>query len=145
MKNTGIWMDKEKAYIIDIKENNEDITTIFSEIEDYRIHGGSGTRFKGGPQDVVQDSKYLEREKHQFKKYFKKIIPLIENASGIVIYGPAETGEKFNKELEENYKQVGAKVKAVLKADSMTENQTKALIRDYFKKSKSNYNSIKEF
>ncbi|WP_299215172.1 hypothetical protein [uncultured Aquimarina sp.] len=133
MKNIGIWMDKEKAFIIDIKENDEDMTTIFSEIEDYRIHGGSGTRFKGGPQDVVQDSKYLEREKHQFKAYFKKIIPYIENADSIVIYGPAEAGEKFNKELEENYKEIGKKVKAVLKADSMTENQTKALIRDYFK------------
>ncbi|WP_299431290.1 hypothetical protein [uncultured Aquimarina sp.] len=133
MKNTGIWMDKEKAYIIDIKENKEDMITIFSEIEDYRIHGGSGTRFKGGPQDVVQDSKYLEREKNQFKTYFKKIIPYIENADKIVIYGPAEAGEKFHKELEENYKKIGKKVKAVLKADSMTENQTKALIRDYFK------------
>ncbi|MFD2564341.1 hypothetical protein [Aquimarina rubra] len=136
MKNTGIWMDKEKAYIIDIQESNEDMTTIFSEIEDYRIHGGSGTRFKGGPQDVVQDSKYLEREKHQFKNYFKKIIPYIENADSIVIYGPAESGEKFLKELETNYKKIAEKVKAVLKADSMTENQTKALIRDYFKKQK---------
>jgi len=133
MKNTGIWMDKEKAYIIDIKENNEDMITIFSEIEDYRIHGGSGTRFKGGPQDVVQDSKYLEREKNQFKAYFKKIIPHIENADMIVIYGPAEAGKKFNKELAENYKDIGNKVKAVIKADSMTENQIKALIRDYFK------------
>ncbi len=136
MKNTGIWMDKEKAYIIDIQESNEDMTTIFSEIEDYRIHGGSGTRFKGGPQDVVQDSKYMEREKHQFKNYFKKIIPYIENADSIVIYGPAESGEKFLKELETNYKKIAEKVKAVLKADSMTENQTKALIRDYFKKHK---------
>ncbi|WP_299249657.1 hypothetical protein [uncultured Aquimarina sp.] len=133
MKSTGVWMDKEKAYIIDIKENDEDMTTIFSEIEDYRIHGGSGTRFKGGPQDVVHDSKYLEREKNQFKAYFKKIIPHIKNADTIVIYGPAEAGEKFNKELTENYKDIGKRVKAVLKADSMTENQTKALIREYFK------------
>jgi len=133
MKNTGIWMDKEKAYLITLNEDNNDMITILSEIEDYRIHGGSGTRFKGGPQDVVQDSKYLEREKNQFKAYFKKIIPYIENADSIVIYGPAEAGEKFNKELSKNYKEIGNKVKAVLKADSMTENQTKALIRDYFK------------
>ncbi|WP_378182635.1 hypothetical protein [Aquimarina sp. SS2-1] len=136
MKNTGIWMDKEKALIIEVQENTEDTTTIFSEIEDYRIHGGSGSRFKGGPQDVVQDSKYLERKKHQFKAYFKKIIPYIEKADNVVIYGPAEAGEKFYKELATNYKNIAEKIKAVLKADSMTENQTKALIRDYFKKPK---------
>ncbi|WP_299183841.1 hypothetical protein [uncultured Aquimarina sp.] len=145
MKNVGIWMDKEKAYIINVKENNEEMTTIFSEIEDYRIHGGSGTRMKGGPQDVVQDSKFLEREKHQFKSYFKKIIPLIKNSDTIVIYGPAEAGEKFKKEIDENYGDLSKKVKAVLKSDSLTENQTKALIRDYFKKNKSKYNTIKEF
>ncbi|MBQ4802958.1 hypothetical protein J8L88_08880 [Aquimarina sp. MMG015] len=137
MKNIGIWMDKEKAYIINVKENNEEMITIFSEIEDYRIHGGSGTKIKGGPQDVVQDSKFLEREKHQFKSYFKKIIPLIKDSDAIVIYGPAEAGEKFKKELDENYYSLSKKVKAVLKSDSLTENQTKALIRDYYKNNKS--------
>ncbi|MBG6131836.1 hypothetical protein IWQ47_003422 [Aquimarina sp. EL_43] len=134
MKHIGIWIDKEKAHVISVKEDSEDMTTILSEIENFRIHGGSGTRLKGGPQDVVQDSKYLEREKHQFKAYFKKIVPLIKDADRIVIYGPAETGEKFNKELITNYKDIGEKVKDVLKADSMTDNQTKALIRSYFKK-----------
>ncbi|EZH74737.1 hypothetical protein ATO12_08330 [Aquimarina atlantica] len=134
MKHIGIWIDKEKAHIISVKEDSEDMTTVLSEIENFRIHGGSGTRLKGGPQDVVQDSKYLEREKHQFKAYFKKIVPLIKDADRIVIYGPAETGEKFNKELTTHYKDVGEKVKDVLKADSMTDNQTKALMRSYFKK-----------
>ncbi|WP_405208049.1 hypothetical protein [Aquimarina sp. LLG6339-5] len=137
MKNTGIWIDKQKAYIIDIEDNNENLTTVFSEIEDYHIHGGSGTRFKGGPQDVVQDSKYLEREKHQFKTYFKSIITLIKNSDTIVIYGPAEAGEKFKKEIDENYRDLSKKVKDVLKSDSLTENQTKALIRNYYKNNKS--------
>jgi stalled ribosome rescue protein Dom34 len=133
MKHIGIWIDKEKAHIISIKEE-EDMITIPSEIENFRIHGGSGTRLKGGPQDVVHDSKYLEREKHQFKAYFTKIIPYIKDADKIVIYGPAETREKFGKELTTNYKDIGKKVIDVLKADSMTDNQTKALIRSYFEK-----------
>ncbi|WP_106793408.1 hypothetical protein [Aquimarina sp. Aq78] len=134
MKHIGIWIDKEKAHVILVKEDNEDMTTIVSGIENFRIHGGSGTRFKGGPQDVVQDSKYLEREKHQFKTYFKNVASHIKDADKIVIYGPAETGEKFSKELEINYKEISKKVKDVIKADSMTDNQTKALVRSYFKK-----------
>jgi len=134
MKNIGIWMDREKAYIISIYEGKESLTTVYSNIDDFRIGGGSGSRLKGGPQDVVQDSTYLGREKNQFKIYFKEIVQYLKNPNTIVIFGPAEAGEKFNKKLQKKYKLIGNKVEAVIKADSMTLNQIKALIRDYFKK-----------
>ncbi|GAA4272857.1 hypothetical protein U6A24_06210 [Aquimarina gracilis] len=136
MKNIGIWIDKEKAHIIHVKDDGEDMTTIQSNIENFRIHGGSGTRLKGGPQDVVQDSRYLEREKNQFRVYFSELVPYIKDADKVAIFGPAEAGEKFNKELQENYKDIFNKVEGVFRADSMTDNQTKALVRDYFKKYK---------
>lgn len=132
MKNIGIWIDKEKAYIISSKNDKITIDTIQSEIEAFNIGGGSGTKFKGGPQDVVQDSKYLEREKHQLKSYFREIASKIKNADTIVIFGPAKTNEKLYKELKKNYKGISVKVKAVKKADSMTINQVKALVRDFF-------------
>lgn len=131
-KNVGVWLDKEKALIVSVENGNESMNTIMSEVENFHIHGGSGTKFKGGPQDVVQDSKYLEREKHQLKGYFKDVTSEIEDAHSIVIFGPAQTKEKFRKELQENYKAISAKVKAVKTVDSMTENQLKALVRDSF-------------
>jgi len=134
MKNVGVWIDKEKAHIITISDGTEKMKTVFSEIENFHIGGGSGGKFKGGPQDVVQDSKYLEREKQSFKSYFKEISQYLKKADSIVIFGPAEAGEKFNKRLQKKYKLLGNKVKAVIKADSMTPNQTKALIRNHFKK-----------
>ena len=133
MKNIGIWIDKEKAHIVTMENGNATMNTINSEIENYRIHGGSGTRFKGGPQDVVQDSRYLEREKNQLKIYFKEIASKTKNADALVIFGPAEIKEKLNKELQDKYKDLSLKVKAVNTADSMTENQIKALIRNFFK------------
>ena len=132
MKNIGIWLDKEKAYIIRLVNGKEDIEMIISEVENFRPHGGSGTRFKGGPQDVVQDSRYLEREKHQLRAYFKDIIAQLKQADAIVIFGPAETKDKLVKELRSNYKELSAKIKAVNTSDSMTENQLKALVRDSF-------------
>jgi stalled ribosome rescue protein Dom34 len=132
MKNIGIWLDKEKAYIVSLKNDKTSIDTIQSEIETFNIGGGSGTRFKGGPQDVVQDSKYLEREKHQLRAYFKEIASQLKNTNEIVIFGPANTNEKFYRELEENYKDIYVKIKAVKKADSMTDNQIKALVRNFF-------------
>lgn len=133
MKRIGIWMDKEKAHIMRLIGEKEEFETIFSELEFFNPKGGSRTRTtKWGPQDVVQDSKYLEREKHQLKAYFNKLVEAISDAEAIAIFGPAETNEKFRKELANNHKALASKLKTVTKIDSMTENQIKALVRDYF-------------
>ena len=81
---------------------------------------------------MVQDSKYLEREKHQLKLFFKELATTINDADVIVIFGPGDTNAKFFRELNENYKTLALKVKSVKKADSMTENQLKAMVADFF-------------
>ena len=133
MKQTGIWLDKEKAYIVSIDNENETFETVLSNIEHFNAHGGSGTKLKGGPQDVVQDSKYLEREKQQLKQYFKTIASHINDTNALDIFGPADTNEKFGKVLHKNYKSLSTKIKGIEKADSMSVNQVKALVRDFFK------------
>ncbi|MGB5500468.1 MAG: hypothetical protein WBM77_16170 [Maribacter sp.] len=135
MKNIGIWLDKEKAHLVTLTEDSEKFETIVSEIEVFRPHGGSGTKSaKWGPQDVVQDSRYLEREKHQYKVYFKDLAKSLKTADAIALFGPAETAAKFKKELDENYRSLAAKVKSVTKVDSMTNNQIKKLVREFFGK-----------
>ncbi|MCM4168106.1 hypothetical protein KCTC52924_03659 [Arenibacter antarcticus] len=137
MKNIGIWMDKEKAHIVRLTGEQEGFETIMSDLEFYRPSGGSGTKSaKWGPQDVIQDSKFLEREKHQLKTYFDHLANAIKDADAIALFGPGDTNEKFKKELTNNYKPLATKLKTVIKSDSMTENQVKALVRDYFKKGK---------
>ena len=132
MKQVGIWIDKREAKIVSIKDGNEHLDTIASNIEDFHVSGGSGTRLKGGPQDVVQDSRYLERERHQLTGFFKDIIKCIAGADTIVIFGPAQTGGKLNHELSEKLSHLYSKVKSVEKADNMTDNQMKAWVRDYY-------------
>ena len=134
-KRTGVWLDKDKAIIVTLYDHQTSVNTILSKLEHFRPHGGSGTRFKGGPQDVVQDSKFLEREKHQLKNYFKNLAKELKSANAIVLFGPAETCLKFNKELKERYKDISAKVKDVVKADSMTKAQIKSWVKHFFKSS----------
>ena len=134
MKKIGIWLDKEKAHLVTIKNEDVGFKTITSEIEFFHPKGGARSKTRWGPQDVVQDSKYLEREKHQLKLYFKELAKTIEDAEAIAIFGPADTNDKFYKELKENYKTLALKVKTVEKADSMTENQVKAMVRNFFNK-----------
>ena len=133
MKKTGIWLDKKKALVVELENGNETLLTVKSNVEDFHISGGSGTKLKGGPQDVVQDSKYLEREKHQLSNYFKELATKIDNSEELVLFGPAGTNEKFYKELQKKYKDISKKVKDVVKADSMTSNQIVALVKKYYK------------
>ncbi len=134
MKKIGIWLDKEKAHLVTIKNEDVGFKTITSEIEFFHPKGGARSKTRWGPQDVVQDSRYLEREKHHLKLYFKELAKTIEDAEAIAIFGPADTNAKFYKELDKNYKTLALKVKTVEKADSMTENQVKALVREFFNK-----------
>lgn len=141
MIKTGIWLDKKVAYVIsDDLNGHQRLEVIFSKVETFHVHGGSGTRQKGGPQDVVQDRRYLERENHQLKNYFKEIVGHIEVCDQVVIFGPAETGQKFKKELDQNYESLALLVSEVVITDSMSKNQMKALVRDYFTANSSGVN-----
>jgi stalled ribosome rescue protein Dom34 len=133
MKKTGIWIDKDKALIVTLENEYEGFQTITSNVDHFNVHGGSGTRQKGGPQNVVHDSKYLEREKSQLKQYFKNLAEIIEDSDALVLFGPAKTCEKFSESLHENHKILSTKIQGVRKADSMTDNQVKAWVRDFFR------------
>ncbi|MBO6607505.1 hypothetical protein [Psychroserpens sp.] len=132
MKRAGIWIDKEKAHIVTLEGELEQMATVTSDIERYRVKGGTGSRFTSGPQDVIKDSTFLNREKQQFKNYFKAIISKVSDADQLVIFGPAGTNEKLKSEVDNNYKTLSSKVIAVVKADAMTDNQIKAWVRDFF-------------
>ncbi|MDC6365944.1 MULTISPECIES: hypothetical protein [Flavobacteriaceae] len=132
MKQIGIWLDKQEALILVLENGEERFFTIPSELDFYNPKGGSRSKTRWGPQDVVQDSKYMEAEKHQLKRYFAKIVKTLEDIDELVIFGPAEAREKFTKELEQNHLNVASKIKVNQKTDSMTQNQFKALVKRSF-------------
>lgn len=135
MKKIGIWLDSKNAFVVHINKDGESMTKIASGIEFFNRTGTSGSRKKwGGTQDITHEQNYLEREKQQFKKYFKEIANTVSNVDELVLFGPAGINDKLKKELEESYPTIGDKIVATQKTDSMTENQTKALIREFFKK-----------
>lgn len=132
MKQIGVWLDKRNAHIVDIDNDRVSLNTIVSEVEDFHPSGGFGLGYKGSPQDAMAEDKYLEREKQQLKKYFKNIVSAVSDAQDLVIFGPAETGEKLYKELTESYSDIKAKVRDVVTTDSMTKNQIKAWVKVFF-------------
>lgn len=135
MKNIGIWIDKEKSHIVYLSDSGEKLETVFSEIEFFNRTGTGGSRTKtGSTQNITHESTYTEREKSQLKAYFTSLANAVKDADAIALFGPSNTNEKFSKYLKEHHIPLALKVKTVAKADSMTENQVKALVRDFFKK-----------
>ncbi|WAC02323.1 hypothetical protein N7U66_00775 [Lacinutrix neustonica] len=132
MKKTGIWLDKDNAKIVTLENEKVTVTTVASNMDHFHVKGGSGSKGKGGPQDVVQDSTYLDKEKQQLKDYFKNIVSKIKDTEALALFGPAQTNEKFSKELHDNYADLGSKIVGLKKVDSMTDNQVKALVKDFF-------------
>lgn len=131
MTKVGIWIDKREAKILSVDNGGKLLATVTSGVEEFRPAGGSGTRMKGGPQDVVQDSKYSEREKHQLKAYFKEVVEELPELDALVVFGPASTGANFKKELLTNYKEISSKLVGVETTDVMTENQLIAWVKQY--------------
>ncbi len=132
MKRTGIWLDKQEAHIVVLDNGDERIFKVLSEVDFFKPKGGARSKTKWGPQDVVQDSRYLEREKHQLKKYFENLTEKVSDADQLVIFGPAETPNQFLDALKMRNPELASKIKKVETVDSMTENQFKALVKKSF-------------
>ncbi len=133
MKQVGIWLDKQEAIGIVLENNKVTEFLVESELDFFNPKGGSRSKTRWGPQDVVQDSKYLETEKHQLRRYFSSIVDTLGEVDELAIFGPAEAPEKFMKALEDNYPQLANRVKTQEKADSMTKNQFAAMVKEFFK------------
>lgn len=134
MKKAGIWIDRKKAVIIRLDIEDTQVETHISKIENTDSDfSGSKDFERSGAQEIVKDRRVLEIKKHSIKNYFKQVSSNLEDMDSIVIYGPADIPLIFNKELESNYPNLHKKVVDVLKADSMTDNQIKAMVSNYYK------------
>lgn len=132
-KNAGIWLDSEKAYIVWMLKGKIEVDRIESSIDHFHIHGGYGSSKPYLAQDARSEKKLNEKHKHQKKDFFHAIIKHVSLASSIVVYGPAGTKDDLAREMNESTTFV-PRILDVLSADSMTTNQMKALVRNYYSK-----------
>ena len=130
--HTGIWIDTKQAKIININGKEHKIDVILSDIDTKeREDGERGNQGRFGEQ-------YLDPEKHkhnklneQSKAFFKQIINTIKKESSYVIFGPSSMKLKLEGEIKE-HKDLKSKIDGVKTADSMTDNQLAAWVRDFY-------------
>ncbi len=129
----GIWIDKKKAILITLKGGKEDGRQIFESdvITRERIEGESKAFGRFGDQFLNEERKKEAREELQIKDFVEDMAEQLRDAEEIVIFGPAEMKTELKKHLEKDHR-LSLKIKGVESADSMTENQVAAWVRDYF-------------
>jgi stalled ribosome rescue protein Dom34 len=135
MKKVGVWLDKRVAYVF-LKNDSgaEEMRTVFSKTEERdEISKAYRDRIKQGATERLSDKKLLEYDKNELNLYFTDIVNHFQDADEIVLFGPSLTAERLYKRLEVQYPLIKAKVKDVIKSDSMTKNQIRALIKNYYR------------
>lgn len=134
-KQIGIWLDFKEAWLIILdgqKDARPEIKHLKSEIEWGVPKGGSRSKAPWGPQSAINEQAFLARRKKAEKQYFEAIISAIDpQTDELMLFGPAEAKIGLQQAII-NIKHFRPQVKSVHPADSMTQNQIVAAVKDFF-------------
>jgi stalled ribosome rescue protein Dom34 len=124
-KEIGLWIDHRKAVIVIIKDEEEEIKKVTSNMEKHIRFTSSSTSEEGSAEDV-RDRKFG----NHLNSYYDEVIAYIRDADSIQIFGPGEA----KGELEKRIKHEGLKahILAIETADKMTDRQISAKVRNRF-------------
>lgn len=131
-KQAGIWIDAKKAVIVFLVGNNHTLKTIHSNIESReRIPGETKWFTRFGNQFLNFEKRKKNRRANEIRNYLKGVVNEIRNADELVLFGPAGMKTELEKTIwkETTHSPV---IRAVETADSMTENQMVAWIKNYY-------------
>ncbi len=128
MKNKGIWIDKEKAHIVTVSGDNIELVTVLA---DENVEQALEFE-KPGANEIIKDRKVLEKEKLRTNSFIKAIVPKLKNTKNLLVLGPSLMGQRFAKVMQNNFPKIGDRIQELRKSDKMTENQLKALVKEYY-------------
>lgn len=120
-KQIGLWIDHKNAVIVIIKDGEEELKKITSDMEKH----DSSTGDDGSGEDV-RDRKF---ENH-LKKYYDEVIAYIRDADAIQIFGPGEAKGELEKRIQ--HEGLKAQLLAIETVDKMTDRQVSAKVRKQF-------------
>jgi len=122
-KRVGLWIDHRKAVIVMIKDEQEELMKISSNMEKH-VRFSSGDGSEDGSSEDVRDRKFG----NHLNSYYDEVIACIRDADSIQIFGPGEA----KGELEKRIKHEGLKahILTVETVDKMTDPQISAKVRN---------------
>jgi hypothetical protein len=129
---TGVWIDTERAMIIELKDGQSEVGVINSGIETRERFEGEDKKFtRVGSVYIDPETNDERRFDQQVDRYLDTVKAALSNAEALVIMGPAQMKKRLEKLLLED-KSFDGKVLGVEPADKMSENQMVAWVKDYF-------------
>jgi hypothetical protein len=131
MKKAGIWIDSQKAMIIE--PNDADIKIIESGIVSReRFEGESEQEGRFALQFVNNEKVKKNRHQQQVKKFINTVIRETNDMDDVVIFGPSQMKVKLAKEIDKLPGRT-TRVTGVEAAQKLSDNQLIAWVKDYFK------------
>ena len=130
VKNVGVWLDKEKAYVISMNGGNHQIEKVESNVETRVRYEGETKSYSGrGGAFFNPSKKRMKREKHQLNHYLDDLCCKLSDAGSVLIFGPADAKKELKKVLIKRKDKPAISLES---AEKMTENQMVARVREYF-------------
>jgi stalled ribosome rescue protein Dom34 len=121
--NVGLWIDHRKAVIVSLRDNEEEIREVPSDMEKHVRYSGSSMERSGEDQRDVRFASHLH-------KYYEKIVSRIRDADAILILGPGEAKGELKTCLEGEA--LGGRIVGIETVDKMTGPQIAAKVRKHF-------------
>jgi len=120
-KQVGLWIDHRKAIIVILKDEEEEIKKIKSNMEKH-------VRFtsEDGRGEDVRDRQF----DNHLDGYYDEVITYIRDADSIQIFGPGEAKGELEKRIE--HEGLKSHILAVETVDKMTDRQISAKVREHF-------------
>ena len=130
-KQAGIWIDQSRAIIIFLINGKHSIKEIDSNIETrVRFAGESKPIGRFGHQFLSSKEKQDQRKRNQKQEFLHKVVTLLDGVDEMVVLGPAEMKFDLKKQILADINKNNT-VLRVETADSMTQNQLIATVKDY--------------
>lgn len=127
-KRYGVWIDHNSAHIFtadDTQITGSEI--LMSEVEAHHKGGINSSEHSTLSNQTSHDT----RRNNETTKFAKEVMAKIHDGSEILIFGPSTTKNVLKNEIEDNKSMKNAIV-TVNVADTMTENQMKQSVQDFF-------------
>ena len=134
--NIGIWIDTHQAVLIKLSNGDQTVKIIESHIdtkvrtpEESKKYGRFGGRY------ITYEKNWENKKLAQTHEFLKILLNKIEDCDAVMLFGPSIMKTIFEKEIKNNLNLIG-KLVGVFDADSMTENQMVAWVKDFYKNKK---------
>ena len=122
MKRTvGLWIDHQKAVIVFVAGQEEEIKQISSNLEKHHRQSGASM-----PADDIRQNRLTG----QLNIFYDEVASCIRAAESILIFGPGEARGELKKRLDKD--SLSQQLVSVQPADQMSDPQIVAHVRAYF-------------